>query len=85
MNTAVADALLKRIRNHEASVGIIGMGYVGLPLALALVERGFKVVGFDVDETKVRKLKLLGFMRFNPGQGWGGHCIPLDTQTWTTS
>ncbi|MCL4393255.1 MAG: nucleotide sugar dehydrogenase, partial [Chloroflexi bacterium] len=32
------------------------MGYVGLPLALAFVERGFKVIGFDVDETKVRKL-----------------------------
>ncbi len=53
----IAADVLRRIKSHEASVGIIGMGYVGLPLALAFVERGFRVVGFDVDETKVRKLK----------------------------
>ncbi len=53
---ASADELLERIRSKNATVGVIGMGYVGLPLMLAFVERGFKVIGFDVDETKVRKL-----------------------------
>src|SRR5512146_2489032 len=51
-----AEALKTRIDKGEAVVGIIGMGYVGLPLALAFVERGFRVVGFDVDPVKVEKL-----------------------------
>jgi UDP-N-acetyl-D-glucosamine dehydrogenase len=48
--------LLQKIQNKEARVGVIGLGYVGLPLALALVERGFSVIGFDVDPVKVDKL-----------------------------
>jgi UDP-N-acetyl-D-glucosamine dehydrogenase len=44
------------IEAKSARVGIIGMGYVGLPLALAFVEKGFHVLGFDVDATKVEKL-----------------------------
>jgi UDP-N-acetyl-D-glucosamine dehydrogenase len=51
-----ADTLLAKIRNHDALIGIIGMGYVGLPLALAFVEKGFTVLGFDVDPEKVAKL-----------------------------
>ena len=50
-------ALLAKIRSHDALVGIIGMGYVGLPLALAFVEKGFRVLGFDVDTEKVAKLE----------------------------
>ncbi len=57
MDRAATDALLDRILQLEATVGIIGMGYVGLPLMLAFVERGFKVMGFDVDEAKIRKLQ----------------------------
>ncbi|MGE5357818.1 MAG: nucleotide sugar dehydrogenase [Bacteroidales bacterium] len=51
-----AETLRSRIDSGEARVGIIGMGYVGLPLALAFVERGFTVLGFDVDTVKVEKL-----------------------------
>jgi UDP-N-acetyl-D-glucosamine dehydrogenase len=51
-----ADTLRRRIEAGDAVVGIIGMGYVGLPLALAFVDRGFTVVGFDVDAVKVDKL-----------------------------
>ncbi|MGH7587766.1 MAG: nucleotide sugar dehydrogenase [Gemmatimonadota bacterium] len=40
----------------EALVGVVGMGYVGLPLSLAFAERGFRVLGFDVDPTKVEAL-----------------------------
>ena len=51
-----ASTLLERIQSHDALIGIIGMGYVGLPLALAFTERGFHVFGFDVDDDKVEKL-----------------------------
>lgn len=51
-----ADILRSRIENRSALVGIVGMGYVGLPLALAFTESGFRVLGFDIDETKVQKL-----------------------------
>ncbi len=47
------DELLKKITSREAQVGIIGLGYVGLPLALAFAENGFSVLGFDVDPKKV--------------------------------
>lgn len=47
---------LARIANRTAQVGIIGLGYVGLPLARALSRAGFRVLGFDVDAAKVAKL-----------------------------
>jgi len=51
--TTSREGFVQRIRSREALVGIIGMGYVGLPLALTFAERGFKVLGFDVDPEKV--------------------------------
>jgi UDP-N-acetyl-D-glucosamine dehydrogenase len=52
-----AQGLLEsRFENRTANVGIIGLGYVGLPLALLFVEAGFPVTGFDVDAQKVEKL-----------------------------
>ena len=45
--------LLKRIENKTAVIGIIGLGYVGLPLALEYATRGFKTIGFDIDERKI--------------------------------
>jgi UDP-N-acetyl-D-glucosamine dehydrogenase len=52
-DTPLASQLLSKIRSHDAVVGIIGLGYVGLPLALAFAEKGFRVLGFDVDPDKV--------------------------------
>ncbi len=49
-------ALAARFASREASVGVIGLGYVGLPLALAFAERGFSVLGFDVDVKKIEAL-----------------------------
>lgn len=49
-------SLLQKINGKTASIGIIGLGYVGLPLALRFVEAGFKVTGFDIDESKVNAL-----------------------------
>jgi UDP-N-acetyl-D-glucosamine dehydrogenase len=45
--------LLSRIHDHTAAVAVIGLGYVGLPLAVAFAESGFQVVGIDVDPSKV--------------------------------
>ncbi len=48
--------LLDRIRNRKASVGVIGLGYVGLPLVIGFGRAGFPVTGFDTDEAKVQAL-----------------------------
>lgn len=53
---AHARVLAKKIDERRARVGVIGMGYVGLPLALAFCESGFGVIGFDVDPHKVDAL-----------------------------
>ena len=45
--------LLGKIKNKQALVGIIGLGYVGLPLVLRFCEVGFQVLGFDTDANKV--------------------------------
>ena len=50
------EALIKKIENREAQVAVVGMGYVGLPLAVAFAEVGFSVVGIDLDGRKVRAL-----------------------------
>jgi UDP-N-acetyl-D-glucosamine dehydrogenase len=44
---------LNRIQTREARIGVVGMGYVGLPLALLFVEQGFRITGFDIDARKV--------------------------------
>ncbi|MBL6933139.1 MAG: nucleotide sugar dehydrogenase, partial [Rhodospirillales bacterium] len=49
--------LLGRFESANALIGIIGMGYVGLPLALACVKSGFSITGFDLDDAKVVALK----------------------------
>ena len=49
----LASELQRKIEARTALVGIVGMGYVGLPLALTFVEKGFPVLGFDVDPAKV--------------------------------
>jgi UDP-N-acetyl-D-glucosamine dehydrogenase len=57
MNTNKMDALIRKIVKKKALIGIIGMGYVGLPLVLRFCEEGFRVLGFDVDSKKVAQLK----------------------------
>jgi UDP-N-acetyl-D-glucosamine dehydrogenase len=48
--------ILKKIENNTEVVGIIGLGYVGLPLAVNFAEAGVKVIGFDKSEDKVKKI-----------------------------
>lgn len=65
--------LLEKIREHKARVGIIGLGYAGLPLVLRFGEEHFPVIGFDVDPEKVRKL--------NAGESYIRHIPALRLQT----
>ena len=48
--------LLDRIQSCTANIGIIGLGYVGLPLAVEFARKGFNVCGFDVDESKTNQI-----------------------------
>ncbi|NOK17911.1 nucleotide sugar dehydrogenase [Corallococcus carmarthensis] len=52
----VGNPLLGRIQNREAKVGVVGLGYVGLPLGMAFAEAGFPVTGLDVDQRKIDKI-----------------------------
>ena len=58
------DELINRITNKQAQVGVIGLGYVGLPLLVEFASKGFRAIGFEVDESKAR--------RINEGQSYIG-------------
>lgn len=47
------EILLQNIENRNYTVGVVGLGYVGLPLLWTFHEKGFKVIGFDIDQTKI--------------------------------
>ncbi len=51
------ETLKNKILNKKAKIGVIGLGYVGLPLAMAFAKKGFKVFGIDVDKDRVARLK----------------------------
>ena len=48
--------LLTKINDNSATIGIIELGYVGLPLVIRFVEQNFKVIGFDIDSVKCSTL-----------------------------
>lgn len=54
--TEYLNILIKKLKQKSAVIGILGLGYVGQPLLLRYSELGYKVIGFDVDEEKVRDL-----------------------------
>ncbi|HEX7159128.1 MAG TPA: NAD(P)-binding domain-containing protein, partial [Edaphobacter sp.] len=53
----IARERLERLEARTAKVGVIGLGYVGLPLSLLFSDAGFKVTGFDIDAKKVTDLE----------------------------
>ena len=57
MSLTPFDALLTRIEGQSARVGIIGLGYVGLPLAVTIARHGYPVTGFDIDPAKMVRLE----------------------------
>ncbi len=53
----LAKSLIRKIEAREARIGLVGLGYVGLPLAVEFAEAGFSVVGFEVSRDKVEAVK----------------------------
>ncbi|WP_227937230.1 nucleotide sugar dehydrogenase [Alkalihalobacillus deserti] len=53
---AVFERLLEKINNKEAVIGVVGLGYVGLPLAVEKAKSGYKVIGFDVQDSRVKQV-----------------------------
>ena len=70
---SIQHPLKEAIENKTAKIGIVGLGYVGLPLIQAFVRAGFSTMGFDVDQTKVEKL-LAGesYIKHIPSEWIGG-------------
>ena len=64
------EELLKKISSKEIKVGVVGLGYVGLPLAVEKAKAGFKTIGFDVQEEKVRLV--------NEGHNYIGDVVDSD-------
>ncbi|MDR8390227.1 nucleotide sugar dehydrogenase [Aliifodinibius sp. S!AR15-10] len=54
--TGLKDDFIERIQSRKAKVGIIGLGYVGLPLLWTFHEEGFPVIGFDIDPAKIEAI-----------------------------
>ena len=52
----IKQSLIEKLNNKSAVIGIVGLGYVGLPLVLRYVEVGYKVLGFDIDLSKINSL-----------------------------
>ncbi|HLA98885.1 MAG TPA: nucleotide sugar dehydrogenase [Anaerolineales bacterium] len=57
MTNSVKEVLLTQLRQRQARVAILGMGYVGLPLAVVFAEAGFEVIGIDPDQRKVETIR----------------------------
>ena len=57
MDNKIKNSLIKRLENQTAQVSVIGLGYVGLPLAAVFAEMGFSVVGVDTDASKTKSLQ----------------------------
>src|SRR5262245_59865091 len=51
-----AEVLEKKIRDRSANLGVIGLGYVGLPLATEMAQQGFRVTGIDIDGRRVESI-----------------------------
>ncbi|MEI3516715.1 MAG: nucleotide sugar dehydrogenase [Clostridia bacterium] len=62
--------MFKKIENREITVGVVGLGYVGLPLAVEKAKAGFKTIGFDVQEEKVNLV--------NEGHNYIGDVVDSD-------
>jgi len=56
VNSEAAQRFIERVQNRKVVIGIVGLGYVGIPLALAALRQGISVIGFDVDQKRVDDL-----------------------------
>jgi len=72
-NKTVRDTLLKKITDREIVAGVIGLGYVGLPLAVKIAKAGFKTIGFDIKKEKAGSI--------NQGRNYIGDVADSDLKT----
>ncbi|KML41341.1 nucleotide sugar dehydrogenase [Cytobacillus firmus] len=68
----LAEDLMQKLETKNATIGVVGLGYVGLPLAVEKAKAGFNVIGFDVQEEKVQMV--------NKGENYIGDVIPTDLE-----
>ena len=66
----IKEELLNKIQNKTAVIGVVGLGYVGLPLAVEKAKAGYKVIGFDVQDSKVKMV--------NEGHNYIGDVVDSD-------
>lgn len=71
--TKLKEQLLEKVNNKTAVVGVIGLGYVGLPLAVEKANAGFKTIGFDIQEEKVDLV--------NQGHNYIGDVVDSELET----
>ena len=64
------EQLLAKIENRSAVIGVVGLGYVGLPLAMEFLRVGFRVIGYDVSQRVVARAHGKGFHGDNNDGGW---------------
>ncbi|OMP66720.1 nucleotide sugar dehydrogenase [Domibacillus epiphyticus] len=69
---SLAEELIQKLEKKTATIGVVGLGYVGLPLAVEKAKAGYNVIGFDVQEEKVNKV--------NNGENYIGDVIPADLE-----
>jgi UDP-N-acetyl-D-glucosamine dehydrogenase len=69
--------LIEKIRSKKAKIGVVGLGYVGLPLVREFHKAGFSVIGFDIDNNKVNALV--------SGRSYIRHILPELVETWISS
>lgn len=69
-NKSMGRTLIEKLETKTATIGVVGLGYVGLPLAVEKAKAGFNVIGFDVQTEKVKKV--------NNGENYIGDVIPTD-------
>lgn len=69
---SIGAELIQKFETKTATIGVVGLGYVGLPLAVEKAKAGFSVIGFDIQEEKVAKV--------NNGENYIGDVIPADLE-----
>ncbi len=72
--------LLDRLKNKEEKLSLIGLGYVGMPIAVAFADKGFEVIGFDLNESKIELYK----SGIDPTQEVGNETIKNTTVEFTS-
>ena len=51
-------SLFEKIKNKKEKIAVVGLGYVGLPIAVAFAKKGLNVIGFDINKEKINNYKL---------------------------